>query len=107
PRTIPTDTVDSMVAELGLSNVRLMKVDVEGHELSALRGAEQTLRTQRPRVLFVFDATTYAAAGVAWRDIASFFAGLGYRLREVRGTHTRTLHNAPSRYCMVLALPSA
>jgi len=44
---VPRVTVDS----LGLADVRFMKVDVEGHELPALRGAEQTVRRDRPLLL--------------------------------------------------------
>lgn len=104
-RTIVTDTIDKIVAELGLSGIRLIKVDVEGHELSALRGAETTLRAQRPRVVFEYDATTYAAAGVAWVDVVRFLESCGYRLGRVAGAHVRALRGEPDRSCMVLALP--
>jgi FkbM family methyltransferase len=36
---------------LGLSNVRFVKMDVEGHEAAALRGAEQTIRRDSPLLL--------------------------------------------------------
>ncbi len=105
PRTILTDTVDNIAAELGLTQVRLIKIDVEGHEFSALRGAETTLRAQRPRIVFEYDATTYGAAGVEWREVAAFLDGCGYRLGQVRGTHVKTLRGEPDRSCMVLAAP--
>lgn len=105
PRTIVTDTVDNVAAELGLTGIRLVKVDVEGHELSALRGAEATLRAQRPRVVFEYDATTYSAAGVAWHEVAGFLESCGYQLGEVRGRHVRVLRGEPGRSCMVLAIP--
>jgi FkbM family methyltransferase len=41
-------TIDS----LGLDNVTFMKIDVEGHEIAALRGAAGTINRDRPR-LFV------------------------------------------------------
>jgi FkbM family methyltransferase len=104
-RVVATDTIDNIAAELGLSGVRLIKVDVEGHELSALRGAEATLRAFRPRVLFEYDATNYAAAGVTWGDIAGYLAGLNYRLGQVHGSHVKALYDTPGRFCMVLAAP--
>jgi FkbM family methyltransferase len=37
--------LDSVVPELELTRIDLLKLDVEGHELAALRGADQTLRS--------------------------------------------------------------
>lgn len=42
--TVKISTVDAMIAEAGLDRVDLLKVDVEGHELDVLRGAEQAMR---------------------------------------------------------------
>jgi FkbM family methyltransferase len=104
-RTILTDTIDDIVSELGLSRVRLIKVDVEGHEFSALRGAMATLQAHGTRVVFEYDATTYAAAGVEWHELAAFLERSGYRLGKVRGAHVKTLRGEPARSCMVLAAP--
>jgi hypothetical protein len=45
---VPLVTIDS----LGLANVTFMKIDVEGHEVSVLKGAANTIKRDRPR-LFV------------------------------------------------------
>jgi FkbM family methyltransferase len=37
--------------DLGLTDVAFVKIDVEGHELAALRGAERLLRRDRPTLL--------------------------------------------------------
>lgn len=42
--TVATVTLDS----LELPRIGLMKIDVEGHELECLRGAEQTIRRDKP-----------------------------------------------------------
>ncbi len=47
PVTVPRATVDS----LELADVRFVKIDVEGHELPALRGAERTVRRDLPLLL--------------------------------------------------------
>ena len=44
---VPVRTLDSY----DLSNVGFIKIDVEGHELDVLRGAEATLRRNRPNLL--------------------------------------------------------
>lgn len=48
------DSVDvgvTTIDSLGLSNVGLLKIDVEGYELPALRGAEVTIMRDRPRLM--------------------------------------------------------
>lgn len=43
-RTVPTRTLDSLVAERKLAKPYLLKIDVDGAELSVLAGAKQTLK---------------------------------------------------------------
>jgi FkbM family methyltransferase len=45
---VPLQPVDDVVDRLNLSDVRFMKVDVEGHELAAIRGAQRLLTSQHP-----------------------------------------------------------
>lgn len=44
---VPRVTLDS----LGLTGVTFVKLDIEGHELHALRGARETIRRDRPTLL--------------------------------------------------------
>jgi FkbM family methyltransferase len=46
-RTVQRVTIDS----LGLTDVRFIKMDIEGHEAAALRGAERTIRRDSPMLL--------------------------------------------------------
>jgi FkbM family methyltransferase len=41
--TVPTDTVDSFMARQRLDRVNVLKVDVEGHEMSVFEGAAKAL----------------------------------------------------------------
>ena len=49
-RSILVKTLDSVIDES--ETVRLIKIDVEGHEEKVLIGAEQTIRRNRPIILF-------------------------------------------------------
>lgn len=49
-REVETDTLDRQLE--GIGRVALVKVDVEGHELAVFRGAERTLASSRPALLF-------------------------------------------------------
>lgn len=45
-----TESVDELCEERGIDRVDMLKLDVEGAERSALRGAERTLRRDRPKL---------------------------------------------------------
>lgn len=47
PLEVETTTLDAFVEERGIERVDLLKIDVEGHELEVLRGAERLLRERR------------------------------------------------------------
>jgi len=44
--TVECITIDDYVSQKGLSNIDLVKIDVEGNELSVLKGMKQLLKTQ-------------------------------------------------------------
>ncbi|HXX63559.1 MAG TPA: FkbM family methyltransferase, partial [Bacteroidota bacterium] len=47
---VRTKSIDALVHECALDRVNLIKMDIEGAELPALRGAEATLRRFRPKL---------------------------------------------------------
>ncbi|WP_203706042.1 FkbM family methyltransferase [Asanoa iriomotensis] len=68
--TVRRVTVDS----LELTDVRFMKIDVEGHELPALRGAEQTVRRDHPLLLVEVEERIQPI-----EPVVSLLAEWGYR----------------------------
>jgi FkbM family methyltransferase len=80
--TVPRVTVDS----LDLSDVRFVKVDVEGHELPALRGAEQTVRRDRPLLLVEVEERIQPIG-----PVVALLAGWGYRPYVMPRRHWRPL----------------
>jgi FkbM family methyltransferase len=71
-----TDTIDARVESDRLSKVDFIKMDIEGGELGALRGAEQTLRHWRPTLAI----SIYHSLDDLWQ-IATYIADLrlGYQ----------------------------
>lgn len=65
--------------------VRLVKVDVEGHERLALKGMDALLRRDRP-VLIVEGRDD---------DVATFLAGLGYAFQDTPGSPNRVFTPRP------------
>lgn len=43
-------TIDNIVNELNIENVDFIKMDIEGSEVEALKGAEQTIKSQVPKM---------------------------------------------------------
>ena len=60
--------------------VALIKIDVEGGEYHALLGAERTIGTCRPLVVFEAGAKGAGQYGVTPQDFTRFFDRLGYRI---------------------------
>jgi hypothetical protein len=52
---VPLTTIDRMAAELNLSRVDLIKMDIEGAEKNALLGAAETIRRFHPRLAIALE----------------------------------------------------
>jgi FkbM family methyltransferase len=74
-RLVRTATLDQLVSEHGFERVDLVKIDVEGHELSVLRGATETLQTHRP-ALFLEAKSANAD------EARTLLQANGYRMRR-------------------------
>lgn len=88
-------TVDGFAQANGLGRVDLIKLDIQGSELQALRGAEHVLRTSRPHVLCeVVDVYWGSGQTTTAADLAAFMTDLGYRSSPVAPRSLNTLFRA-------------
>jgi FkbM family methyltransferase len=78
---VPVSTVDDWVEQRDRRNVRLIKVDVEGHELAVFHGAQRTLEGQRPALLFECEQRHRPDDDIG--AVFRFLAELGYRGQAV------------------------
>lgn len=88
PHIIPDSGVGTIIYEmtidsLSLDNVDLVLLDIEGYELNALFGAEQTLRRCQPAVILEVTDNEHA--------IDNFMTGLGYKQNGVITGNTKTI----------------
>jgi hypothetical protein len=84
-RTVSVDTLDRVCA--GASPIRFIKLDLEGGEFHALRGAQGILKRERPAIVFEYDRfNTPKFYGYEHADLLQLFAQANYRLMDVIGT---------------------
>jgi FkbM family methyltransferase len=74
---VPLTTVDALVERAQLHALNLMKIDVEGHEISVLRGAENTIRRLRPAIV-VEISRHQRTVGYSGADIKAFLGERNY-----------------------------
>ena len=87
-RAVSTITIDTYARRRELGRVDLIMLDIEGAELSALRGARNLLAqpvTTAPAVIFEVNSSYVDwSKGLDKAEVVAFLIGLGYRVFGVR-----------------------
>jgi FkbM family methyltransferase len=71
------ESLDNYFKEKEGGPIRLIKVDVEGHELSVFRGAERILSEDRPTLIFECENRHHAHESIC--TVFDFLEGLGFK----------------------------
>ncbi len=72
-------TLDSF----NFSNISFMKIDVEGFEEGVLRGGLETIKKNKPSILFEFSPLYYRKKGENIRNILDLIVSLNYSLFDI------------------------
>jgi FkbM family methyltransferase len=92
--TVALTTLDTAVIPHDRARLALIKLDLEGAEHEALRGASTILRERRPDLLLEVEATHLQRMGSSAGDLAALLLGHGYALfrtgRNEAGTPSLT-----------------
>jgi FkbM family methyltransferase len=75
--------LDDVLAGLAIARVDVMKLDIEGAEWIALRGATNTLKKFHPILIFEIGRETCQAAGYEPERFAQWVIGQGYRIEKI------------------------
>lgn len=76
--SVTTDSIDALARRENLRSVDFIKMDIEGAELDALTGAEDTIRRHRPKLaISIYHRLEHFWEIARWID----GLGLGYRFR--------------------------
>ena len=84
-KTIPifVCTVDEYCVSNNISNIDLMKIDVEGAELLVLKGASNAITTFRPELIIELHERHSQPFGYLVQDTLNYLHMLGYELFDV------------------------
>lgn len=80
---VPVKRLDDVLQELGVSGVDVIKLDIEGAEWIALRGAVSTLASNRPTLILEIGRETCRAAGYEPEAFVEWLSSLSYRIEKV------------------------
>jgi len=78
-QTVELTTLDDFAALEGLERLDLIKADVEGWEMRALKGGQETLARFRPSLYLEIDEALLSRAGDSPGALFDWLGALGYR----------------------------
>lgn len=105
---IQLTTLDAFVAQHAIKRVDLIKIDIEGWELRALKGAEKTIAAHKPVLMLEMVDRFLSRAGDSSRAMWDFLKGHGYDIYRYDDTNGRTdFLEAPVDEGDILCVPKA
>ncbi len=73
--TVQTDLLDHIFSQHEVKKVSLIKIDVEGAELQVLRGAQNTIKTHKPIIIFEHGIGGSECYGTQPEEVYDFLCG--------------------------------
>jgi len=72
-------TLDDLLAPVGLARLDLVKIDIDGHEVAALRGARDTLQRFHPLIVMELAPYVLRERGASLAELLDLLGEVGYR----------------------------
>ncbi len=106
---ITVDTLDSFCERCDIKRVDLIKIDIEGHEMHALRGGEKTIQRHHPRMMVEIFPRSLQEQGASATELVSWLTERGYQLWVLRRDKLVPFGKmpGPDDVINVFAIPSA
>lgn len=73
------DTIDSVVGQYNIENIRLLKIDTDGYDGKILRGSEKVLNKYMPVIFFELDESFYAQNGDSAYETMNYLNNIEYK----------------------------
>ncbi len=93
PEQVRVERLDDVVLANKLPLPNVVKIDIEGAELPALRGGEQTIRSGRPVILIEYSVDNTANAGYERSEIKLLLESWGYTVGGLRRNTDTSLYS--------------
>jgi len=77
---IETGTLDRIVSDNKIERIDLIKIDIEGYEVHAVRGALETLKRDKPKLFIEVGYTRLIKNGTSPTELIRLLTDLDYRL---------------------------
>jgi FkbM family methyltransferase len=102
-------SLDDYIEERDISRINLIKIDIEGSEMLAIKGMQSILERFHPKILIELKEETFTNSGYQAKDIIDFLAKAGYNkfIIDEQGNISNDLRLQPKDYYNYLFLPAA
>jgi FkbM family methyltransferase len=99
-------TLDDFVRQNGITQINLVKIDVEGFELKVLKGAAESIKKFKPVLIIEVDDEHLKRSGSSAAELVSFLSELQYRSRRTDNDDNITAaYNFSGKHFDVISLP--
>lgn len=103
--TVALKVFDVVAADLNLTRIDFIKIDVEGAELQVLKGCIGSIKRYRPYILLEVNDDMYRLAGYTLRDILDFFTPLNYVMHVITKSAKLVCKKDVPRFSNVVFVP--
>ena len=84
PSTETYFTIDEYCEANGIDDLYMMKIDTDGYEYEVLKGASETIHTQRPFVIFELATYILEERGITFEEYVRPLLSYGYTLADLQ-----------------------